>query len=147
MRFSAPPSALPRIVGCLLAAACIVRAEPVTAKPAISSGPWAAPIEKVYAPTDLARLRARLGRRVVLEGKLVAMGASHTGATTYLNFTKNYRDSVSLVFLGSSIAKGIPKEQLAALVGKTIHIGGLVEERNGALQMRVFSMEQIKVLP
>ena len=54
---------------------------------------------------------------------------------------------VSLVFLGTSGAKGIAKADIAAFVGKKIHIGGILEEWNGALQMRVFELEQIKVLP
>ncbi len=100
--------------------------------------------EILYAPTDFAALRKRVGRRVVLEGKIAATGSSRTGTTSYLNFTQNYHDSVSLVFLGT---KGIAKEQFAAFIGKKIHVGGILEDRNGALQMRVFDLEQIKVLP
>lgn len=103
--------------------------------------------EAVHAPTDLAGLRKLVGRRVVIEGKIVAIGNSRSGATSYLNFTKNYHDSVSLVFLGTSGKKGIPKEELAAFVGQKIHVGGIIEEWNGALQMRVFEVEQIKVRP
>ncbi len=119
-----------------------LRAEPVRAKggiPVVS--------EPIYAPTDLAALRKRLGRRVVLEGKIVATGSSRSGSTSYLNFTKNHHDSVSLVFLGTSGKKGIAKEDLAAFVGKKIHIGGVLEDWNGALQVRVFELDQIKVLP
>lgn len=103
--------------------------------------------EVICSPTDLAGLRKQVGRRVVIEGKIVASGSSRTGSTSYLNFTKNYHDSVSLVFLGTSGAKGIPKAQLGAFIGKRIHVGGILEDRNGALQMRVFELEQIKVLP
>jgi hypothetical protein len=102
--------------------------------------------EIIYAPTDLAKLKPRVNHRVVLEGVIVATGKSRTGSTSYLNFTKNYRDSVSLVFLGASVAKDFPKERLAEFVGRKIHVGGLLEERSGALQMRVFDAEQIKVL-
>ena len=99
--------------------------------------------EKIYAPTDLAELRKQLHRRVVLEGTITTIGKS--GATTYLNFTKNYRASVSLVFLGGK-KNEFPQEKLAKFFGKKIHIGGLLEERSGALQVRVFEIEQIKVL-
>jgi hypothetical protein len=51
------------------------------------------------------------------------------------------------VFLGTSGAKGIAKQDIAAFVGKKIHIGGVLEDWNGALQMRVFELDQIKVLP
>ena len=142
MRFPVRLLALPLSAVLLFADAGSVKAEPGRAKTSV-------PIvtEIIYAPTDLAEFRKRVGRRVVIEGKIVATGSSRTGSTSYLNFTKNYHDSVSLVFLGTSGAKGIAKADIAAFVGKKIHIGGILEERNGALQMRVFDLEQIKVLP
>ena len=135
-------SALPCIAVCIFVTAGGLPAESVGRKAAI-------PVltETTHAPTDLAALRKRLGRRVVIEGKIVAAGSSRTGSVNYLNFTNNHHDSVSLVFLGGSGKKGIAKEQLAAFVGKKIHVGGLLEDWNGALQMRVFELEQIKVLP
>ena len=129
-------------VACLLAVTAAVRAEPVGVKRGVP-----AVAEVIYAPTDLAALRKRLGRRVVIEGEIVATGSSRTGSVNYLNFTNNHHNSVSLVFLGGSGKKGIAKEQLAALVGKKIHTGGLLEDWKGALQVRVFEVEQIKVLP
>ena len=101
--------------------------------------------EKIHAPTDLAALRRQLHRRVVVEGVVAATGQSRTGATSYLNFTKNYRESVSLVFFGGR-KNEFPQEKLAEFVGKKIHVGGLLDERSGALQVRVFELEQIKVL-
>ena len=142
MRFPVRLFAHCRFVACSLVVTGLLRAEPIRTKATV---PVIAEI--IYAPTDLAVLRKRLGRRVVLEGKIVAMGKSRTGSTSYLNFTTNYHDSVSLVFLGTSGAKGIPKEQLAAFIGKKIHVGGLIEDRNGALQLRVFELEQIKAIP
>ena len=142
MKFPVRLFAFPCIVACLLAMTDFMHAETARPKPAIPSV-----AEAIYAPTDLAVLRKRLGRRVVLEGKIVASGSSRSGSTSYLNFTKNHHDSVSLVFLGSSGKKGIAKEQLTAFIGKKIHIGGILEDWNGALQVRVFELEQIKVLP
>ena len=138
VRFFAPHC----IAVSLIAAAGNAHAEP-------HKGGVAVPVvaEIIYAPTDFAKLRPRVNHRVVLEGVIVATGKSRSGSTSYLNFTKNYRDSVSLVFLGASVAKEFPKERLAGFVGKKIHVGGLLEERSGALQMRVFELEQIKVLP
>ncbi len=142
MRFPACIFTLCRVAVCLLASLVVVRAEPVKKASAV-------PVVKevIYAPTDFARLKPKVNRRVVIEGEIVATGRSRSGATGYLNFTKNYRDSVSLVFLGASVAKDFPEERLKGFVGKRIRVGGLLEERNGALQMRVFTPEQIKVLP
>ena len=130
----------------LCVAACLLHVD-VHSEPARPKVPVSAVAEIIHAPTDLAALRKVVGRRVVLEGKIVATGSSRTGSTSYLNFTKNYHDSVSLVFLGTSGAKGIAKADIAAFVGRKIHIGGILEDRNGALQMRVFELEQIKVMP
>ena len=142
MRFPVRLSAFHCVVACIFTVVAAVHSEPGRPKSTIP-----AVAEIIYAPTDLAALRKRLGRRVVLEGKIVATGKSRSGSTSYLNFTKNYHDSVSLVFLGMSAAKGISQDQLAAFIGKKIHVGGLIEDRSGALQMRVFELEQIKVLP
>ena len=113
--------------------------------PARTGGGVPVVVEKVYAPTDIAALRTQLHRRVVLEGTVAAIGKSGSGATTYLNFTKNYRASVSLVFLGGRKDE-FPREKIAEFVGKKIHVGGLLNERSGALQVRVFDLEQIRVL-
>lgn len=134
--------ALSCAVACLPAVTGAVRAGPVGVTQGIP-----AVVEVIYAPTDLAALRKKLGRRVVIEGKIVATGSSRTGSVNYLNFTNNHHDSVSLVFLGGSGRKGIAQEQFAAFVGRKIHVGGLLEDWKGALQVRVFELEQIKVLP
>ena len=142
MKFVVRLSALLCLAASSLFSAGIARAEvpqPRATVPSVT--------EPIYAPTDLAALRKRLGRRVVLEGKIVATGSSRTGSVSYLNFTKNHHDSVSLVFLGIKGPKGIAKQDLAAFVGKKVHVGGLLEDWNGALQVRVFELDQIKVLP
>lgn len=142
MIFPVRLSALALAAAPLFFAVATVRAE--VSKPRVAVPSVAEPI---YVPTDLAVLRKHLGRRVVLEGKIVATGNSRSGSTSYLNFTKNHHDSVSLVFLGTSGAKGIAKQDIAAFIGKKIHVGGLLEDWNGALQVRVFELAQIKVLP
>ena len=142
MRFPVRLFALQCAAACLFSGGSVVRAER-----AEKGGAVPIVAEVIYAPTDFARLKPRLNRRVVIEGVIVAQGNSRTGSTSYLNFTRNYRDSVSLVFLGASVGKDFPKEKLAEFVGKKIHVGGLLEERGGALQLRVFSPEQIKVVP
>ncbi len=145
------PARLRALLNRAILAACIVpgilapvvvRAEAARVRP---SAPAVA--EPVYSPTDLAKLRPRIGRRVVVEGTIVAAGRSRSGATSYLNFTRNYRESVSLVFLAGDGKGQFTKEKLDAFVGRKVHIGGLLDERSGALQIRVFSLDQLKLLP
>lgn len=135
-----------RIAACCTAI-LLALPRPASAETPIAKKPQRATAEKTYAPTDLAALREKVNRRVVIEGKIAATGSSRSGSTSYLNFTKNYRDSVSLVFLGSAITRQFPKDRLATYVGKRVHIGGILEERNGALQIRVLLPEQLRILP
>jgi hypothetical protein len=104
-------------------------------------------LDEVFAPTDLAGLRRKLNRRVVVEGTITGSGKSKTGSVRYLNFTRNYRDSVSLVFVAGRNREEFPEERLKEFIGKKVHVGGLVSERGGALQMRVFELEHIRLLP
>ena len=103
--------------------------------------------EAVFAPTDLDGLRSKLNRRVVVEGKITGTGQSTTGSVRYLNFTANHRDSVALVFLAGSDRKGFPEEKLKEFVGKKVRIAGLLSDWKGALQIRVFDVGHIRVLP
>jgi hypothetical protein len=134
------------LASCVLAAHLAASAGSALAEAPARQGAVPVVVEEVHLPTDLAKLRPRVNRRVVLEGVILAVGKSRSGATSYLNFTKNYRDSVALVFLGASVAKDFPKAKLVEFVGKKIHVGGILEERSGALQMRVFYPEQIRVM-
>jgi hypothetical protein len=86
-------------------------------------------------------------RRVVVEGRIVGAGESKTGSVRYLNFTKNYRESVSLVFFTREKEKGFTKERLSGYVGRRVRVGGLLSERSGALQIQIFDFEQIRLLP
>jgi hypothetical protein len=123
-------------------------AEPV--KPATGSEP-AKPAEtvgepKVYAPTNLEALKPLKGQKVVLEGKISNTGANKTDSIRYLNFTKNFRESVSLVFFANSGGGTFTKEKLAEFVGKTVRVTGTLSEYNGSLQIRMESLDQLKVI-
>jgi len=102
--------------------------------------------EKVFSPKDFSGLKTQMSRRVVVQGTIVGMGESKTKAVRYLNFTKNYRDSVSLVFFARSGDGAFTKEKLATFVGKKVRVGGLLSEYHGALQIKVEAPEHIKVL-
>ena len=116
--------------------------EKPAATPAAEPAKPAATEVKAYAPTDLATLRPLKGQKVLLEGKLVTTGANKTESIRYLNFTKNFRESVSLVFFGNAV----PKEKLAEFVGKKVRANGVLSEYNEALQIKMESLDQIKVI-
>ena len=110
------------------------------AKPAEPTGD-----AKVYAPTDLATLKALKGQKITLEGKIDNAGSNRAETIRYLNFTKNFRESVSLVFFVTGGGGAFTKEKLAEFVGKKVRVNGTLSEYNGNLQIRVTALDQLKV--
>ena len=116
-------------------------------EPAKSSTPDPVPREAtatVLAPTDLTAFREALGTKVAVEGTIVAAAESKTKTVRYLNFTKNYRESVSLVFFKSG--DEFTLEKLSAWVGRKVRATGKVSDHAGALQIEIEKKEQIEEL-
>lgn len=106
-----------------------------------------APAEvKIYSPTDLTTLKELKGHKIVLEGKIANAGANRTESIRYLNFTPNFRESVSLVFFATSGGGTFTKEKLGEYVGKKVRVNGTLSDYNGALQIRMESLDQMKVI-
>ena len=97
-------------------------------------------------PSDLAGAKAHLGTEVVLEGAVVNQSASKTGDVRYLNFNRNFRNSISLVFFVKK-SPDFSVEKLETFVGKQIRVRGVVEEYKDTLQIKVQNLSQIEVLP
>ncbi|MGB8168966.1 MAG: hypothetical protein WCF18_15820 [Chthoniobacteraceae bacterium] len=113
-----------------------------TTKPSATAPP--AEPAKVYAPSDLDALRMAIGQTVAVEGTIVASGESKTKTVRYLNFTKNYKESLGLVFFVSKGGEEFAMEKVAAWVGKKIRASGKVAEHNGALQIEIEKWEQVQ---
>ncbi len=101
----------------------------------------------VYAPTDLAKLKEMTGKQVVVEGTVLAQGENKSGTVRYLNFTKNYKESLALVFLLGKNAEAFSKEKLAEYVGKKVKVSGTVGAYNETLQIKIDKLDQIQVQP
>ncbi|MEA3210405.1 MAG: hypothetical protein QOE70_3462 [Chthoniobacter sp.] len=112
-------------------------------KPAAASARAA----NVYGPTDLEALRTALGKNVTVEGTIVASGESKTKTVRYLNFTKNYRESLGLVFFVSKGGEEFALKRLAAWVGKKIRATGKVGEHDGSLQIEIEKWSQVQEVP
>ncbi len=100
---------------------------------------------RIYAPTDLEALKAVKGQKIVVEGVVAGLGANKTESIRYLNYTQEYRQSVSLVFFASTGAGVFTKEKLTEFVGKKVRANGILAEHNGALQIKVETLDQLKV--
>jgi hypothetical protein len=130
----------------LLGAASFAEEKPVE-KPAEPAKAAQAPAEvKTYAPTDLTALKEVKGQKIILEGKIAASGANRTESIRYLNFTQNFRESASLVFFANAGGGTFTKEKLGEYIGKKVRVSGTLAEYNGSLQIRMESLDQIKVI-
>lgn len=116
-------------------------------KPKPSPAAPAPEAAKVFAPTDLDALRPVIGQIVAVEGTIVASGESKTKTVRYLNFTKNYKESLGLVFFASKGGEEFALEKLTPWVGKKVRATGKVGEHTGALQIEIEKWEQIKEVP
>ena len=101
----------------------------------------------VFAPTDLAKLKEMNGKPVVVEGTIVAQGENKSGTVRYLNFTKDYKEGVALVFLLGKNADAFSKEKLGAFVGKKVRVSGTVGTYKESLQIKIDKLDQIQVQP
>jgi RecJ-like exonuclease len=120
-----------------------VRAADETPKPATP----APEVAKVYAPTDLDALRPEIGQMVAVEGTIVVSGESKTKTVRYLNFTKNYKESLGLVFFTNKGGEEFALEKLVPWVGKKVRVTGKVGEHNGALQIEIEKWDQVQEVP
>jgi RecJ-like exonuclease len=103
--------------------------------------------EKIYAPNDLTGLKEMTGKTVTIEGKITDQGESKSGTVRYLNFSKNYKDTLALVFILSQGGGNFTKEKLGEFVGKKVRVTGVVSTHNDALQIKIDKLEQVQVQP
>lgn len=102
--------------------------------------------DKVFAPTALEELKALKGKTITLEAAIVKLAENKSGSVRYLNFTDNFRLSASLAFLAKDGNGTFTKEKLALYVGKKVRVTGELTEYNGSLQIKMTSLDQIKVI-
>ena len=134
-----------RVLLVAIALALPVLAEDKTAAPALTAP--TAPDGSMFAPTDLAKLKEMVGKPVVVEGRLTAQGENKTATIRYLNFSKNYKETISLVFVVDKGGDQFTSEKLGAFVGKKVRVSGTVGTYNDALQIKIDKLEQIKIQP
>ena len=102
--------------------------------------------ETVFAPDDLTGLSQRTGATVMVAGVPVRVGAGRSGTVYYLNFSENYRESLALVFFPSDFKPVLGKDNLNAYLGKNIRVQGVMEIYREIPQIRIKSLDQIRIL-
>ena len=116
-------------------------AAPTEAKPAAPAE------EKIYSVTDLVMLRPMLGKKITVEGMVLSTSANKTETMRFLNFTKNYKEALSVVFFSNMGGGTFTKEKLSEFAGRKVRVTGTLGEFNGSLQFKMESLDQIKIQP
>lgn len=127
-----------------IAIAATMRAEDATAakKPAPAAG-----TAEIYDPTQIEVLRPKKGQKITVEGTIARAGENRAASLRYLNFTQNYRESVSLVFVVSKNAAEFTAEKLNGWVGKKVRATGMLKEYGTNLQMEIEKWAQLQEVP
>jgi len=107
----------------------------------------ATPPVEVFDPKALEVLRGKTGQIITIEGTLVRVGESKSGTHRYLNFTKLYRESVSLVFPIEKNPDEFKYDKIKAWVGKKVRATGTLTEYGSDLQMVIEKWDQIVEVP
>ncbi len=127
-------------------ASALIAEEPKPATPA-EAKPAAAAEEKIYSATDLVVLRPLLGKKITVEGMVLSTSANKTETMRFLNFTKNYKEALSIVFFSNMGGGTFTKEKLSEFAGRKVRVTGTLGEFNGNLQFKMESLDQIKIQP
>ena len=125
----------------------LIAEEPKPAAPAEAKPAAAAAEEKIYSVTDLVVLRPMLGKKITVEGMVLSTSANKTETMRFLNFTKNYKEALSVVFFSNMGGGTFTKEKLSEFAGRKVRITGTLAEFNGSLQFKMESLDQIKIQP
>ncbi len=129
----------PLLLAIALAAPAFAEDKPAT--------PATTPDATVFAPKDLEKLKEQLGKPVVVEGTIAAQGENKTASIRYLNFSRNYKETISLVFVVGKSGDEFSKEKLEPFVGKKVRVSGTVGIYNDALQIKIDKLDQIQIQP
>jgi WD40 repeat protein/tRNA A-37 threonylcarbamoyl transferase component Bud32 len=97
-------------------------------------------------PLDGNAFLDRLGQKVKAKGEIIKFGTSRSGAHHYINFSENYRSSLSLVLRVEDSPDEFKPEVLQKLISKTVTVEGVVFNNNGAPQIAIKSLSEIKVV-
>ena len=108
-------------------------------KPAATSAPT-----EIYDPKAVDVLRGKKGQILTVEGTLAGSGENKSGTRRFLNFTNNFRDSVSLVFVVASKPEEFTMDKITAWTGKKVRVTGTISEFNGQVQMVIEKWDQVK---
>jgi hypothetical protein len=98
---------------------------------------------EVYDPKAVDVLRGKKGQILTVEGTIVRAGENRAKTFRYLNFTLNFRESVSLVFPVAKNAE-FTMEKLNEWSGRKVRATGTLSEFGGNLQITIEKWDQLR---
>ena len=119
---------------------------PADDKPA-KTATGTAPGEQVLDAQNIEKLRLKRGEHATVEGKIERQGQSKNGNVRFLDFKKDYREGMVLVFFTWKGEGKFTKEKLAEFVGKKVRATGKLAEYGSTMQIEVESLDQLKIVP
>jgi len=99
-----------------------------------------------FDPLDGAEMLKQDGQVIKIRGRIVQFGSAASGRAYYLNFSDNYRASLSLVFFPAENPAELRPELLRGFVNKTVVVEGRVSTFRGAPQIVLKSLADLKIV-
>ena len=103
-------------------------------------------VRTVFNTTDLPSLRDKRKQHATVQGRVLKTGVNHPGTMRFLNFTEPYGNSFSVMMLVSDAPDQFIDSKLKTYEGKTIRFSGIVEENQGALQIRIRNLAELRIV-
>ena|GEM_PF-960662 len=122
----------------------IAKTDPVEVLPSAPAAESALEYESPFDPSNLSLVQKNVGKTVSVKGKIVDFGENKKGTIYYLNFSKNYRGSLALVFFIGTRSEEFTKENLTKFLEKDVQAKGRIQEYQGGYQMVVDSLADLR---
>jgi len=119
---------------------------PAVAVTATTSGPYSQRAFSTLNPLDKSALLAAVGTMAEVEGTIIRLGQNREGTIRYLNFSDNYKDTLTLVFFVRGNERAFSEENLRKFLNKRVRVRGQISEHKGSPQIVINDLFQIQIL-
>ena len=99
--------------------------------------------DKTKVKIDWKNAAEYLGRYVETDGVIVS--SYNSGKVCYLNFDKNYKETLALIIFASNLNR-FPEKPEKFYLGKKVRVEGRIKDYKGRLEIVLGSKEQIKII-
>jgi serine/threonine-protein kinase len=115
-------------------------------KPPTKTGSTAPRAFSVLDPQDKSSLMAAIGMMSEVEGTIVRQGQNRQGTIKYLNFSEDFKDTLTLVFFMRGNERVFTDEALRSYLNKRVRVRGQISEHLGSPQIVISDLSQIEII-